>query len=162
MATDLSDHIVYLTLAQTLILTLTMVVFILSFRSQNIAMKDAAYQKALDDYTASVSMLIQNPELGALMEELGREALPGSEPLGDKNRPVFGYMLLSYSLFERVYLLYTKKWIDQETWDQWHAWLKGMAKHPMFQEVHRRSQGTFDRSFMSLVDNAVRSPGQPG
>jgi hypothetical protein len=29
-----------------------------------------------------------------------------------------------------------------------------MAKHPMFQEVHRRSEGTFDREFQKLVAEA--------
>lgn len=161
MATDLSDPVVLLTLAQTVVLSLTMVIFILSFRSQDAAIKDAAYQKALDDYTASISMLTQNPELGSVMEDLGRQANPSSKPLGDK-RAVFGYMLLNYSIFERVYLLYAKKWIDEETWSQWHTWMKTMAKHPMFQEVHSRSQGTFDKSFQSLVDDAMRGSGQPG
>ncbi len=65
-------------------------------------------------------------------------------------------MLLNYSLFERVYLLYDKKWIDAETWSQWHSWLKLMAKHPMFKEDHRRSEGTFDKAFYSLVGEAVK------
>ena len=144
-----------------MILTLTMVVFILPFRSQNVAIRDAAYQKALDDYTASISMLVQNPGLGEIMEDLGREVAPGSSPLGEKNRTVFGYMLLNYSLFERVYLLHAKKWIDEDTWRQWYAWIKTMAKHPIFQEVHRRSQGTFDRGFQNLVDEAA-GPGPKG
>ena len=109
MATALGDPIVLLTVAQTVILTLTMVVFIMSFRSQNLAIRDAAYQKALDDYAASISMLAQNPELGSILEDLGSEAAPGSEPLGDEHRPVFGYMLLNYSIFERVYILYAKR-----------------------------------------------------
>ena len=158
MATDLSDPIIVLTIAQTVILTLTMVVFIFSFRSQNLAIKDAAYQKALDDYTASISMLAQSPDLRHLIDEMRADTAPGSEaaPLADKDRAVFSYMLLNYSLFERVYLLHAKKWIDDETWGQWHAWMKDMARHPMFQEVHNRSQGTFDRSFMELVEDAVK------
>ena len=65
-------------------------------------------------------------------------------------------MLLMYSLFERIYLLYAKKWIDDDTWGQWHTWMKIMAKHPLFQEVHRRSQGTFDREFQNLVGDAMK------
>ncbi len=159
MATSVTDPIVLLTLAQTLILTLTMVVFILQFRSQNLAIRDAAYQKALDDYTASISMLVERPELGSVMDDMGRLMSgpgAGSEALAPKDRPIFGYMLLNYSLFERVYLLYLKKWIDEDTWAQWHAWMKSMAKHPMFQEVHRKSQGTFDKAFQNLVDQATK------
>ncbi len=144
-----------------------MVVFILSFRSQNVAVKDAAYQKALDDYTSSITMLVERPELGELMDDIGRSQLaPGAtaERLAEKDRPAFAYMLLNYSLFERVYLLHKKKWIDDDTWDQWHTWMKNMAKHPLFQEVHRRSEGTFDRKFQDLVEEAsseARADRQP-
>jgi hypothetical protein len=158
MATNLADPVVLLTLAQTVVLTLTMVVFILQFRSQNEAIKDAAYQKALDDQTESFRMLVENPDLGATVDEM-RSAIAGGEkldPLGAK-RAVFGYMLINYSIFERVYLLYAKKWIDKETWDQWYTWLKQMAKHPMFQEVHRRSQGTFDRAFQEMIEQATKA-----
>lgn len=159
MATDLTDPVVLLTLAQTVILTLTMVVFIMQFRSQNTAIKDSAYQKALDDYTSTISMLVERPELGDLVEEMasaGRTADQRVQALSEKNRAVLGYMLLNYSLFERVYLLYTKRWIDEDTWNQWHVWLKTMARHPMFQEIHNRSQGTFDRAFQDLVDQATK------
>jgi hypothetical protein len=158
LATDITDPVVLLTLAQTVILTLTMVVFIMQFRSQNIAIKDAAYQKALDDYTTSISMLVERPELGRLVDDLARTA-PESEAKAQtktaEERALFGYMLLNYSLFERIYLLYAKKWIDEDTWSQWHTWMKSMARHPMFQEVHRRSQGTFDKAFQDLVDRAA-------
>ena len=49
LATDLTDPIVLLTLTQTVVLALTMVIFIMQFRSQNIAIKEDAYQRALDD-----------------------------------------------------------------------------------------------------------------
>ncbi|HKT22584.1 MAG TPA: hypothetical protein VJR06_08255 [Nitrososphaerales archaeon] len=135
-----------------------MVVFILSFRSQNVAIRDAAYQKALDDYTASISMLVQNPELGAVIDDMG-QGVGLNRGLAEKDRTVFGYMLLNYSLFERVYLLYEKRRIDEDTWTQWHNWMKTMAKHPMFQEVHRRSQGTFDTDFQRLVEEATTQKG---
>jgi hypothetical protein len=159
VATDITDPIVLMTLAQTVVLTLTMVVFIFSFRSQNLAIRDAAYQKALDDYTDSIAMLVERPELGKLIDEMGRSIAPSDSKAQGKaitieDRATFGYMLLNYSLFERVYLLYAKKWIDKETWDQWHVWLKTMARHPVFQEVHRRSEGTFDRTFQKLVEEA--------
>ena len=136
-----------------------MIVFILSFRSQNLSIKEAAYQKALDDYTASITMLVENPELGKLVDEVGRgQTSPGGPALSTvsaEDRAIFGYMLLNYSLFERIYLLYARKWIDKDTWDQWHTWMKVMAKHPMFQEIHKRSQGTFDRQFQNLVEEAM-------
>ena len=79
-----------------------MVVFILSFRSQNVAIKEAAYKNALTDYTGSITMLLERPELGPLMDEMGRALLPpGATPdsIGEKDRASFAYMLLNYSLF---------------------------------------------------------------
>jgi hypothetical protein len=136
-----------------------MIVFIYQFRSQNLAIKDAAYQKALDDYTDSIALLVQKPELASLIDQMGeltRSGVPESSRLTPERSAVFGYMLLNYSLFERVYLLYAKKWIDEDTWSQWHAYLRIMAKHPVFQEVHRRSEGTFDKAFQKLVAEACK------
>lgn len=140
-----------------------MIIFILQFRSQNLAIKDAAYQKALDDYSDTIALLVQKPELAALVEqmaEITRAAGSESRKVTPQEGAVFGYMLLNYSLFERVYLLYAKKWIDEDTWSQWHAWLKTMAKHPVFQEVHSRSEGTFDRDFQKLVAEACKPEAQ--
>jgi hypothetical protein len=136
-----------------------MIIFIYQFRTQNMAIKDAAYQKAMDDYSDSIALLVQRPELASTIEEMGeifsaRAGAPAPLKLTPERAAVFGYMLLNYSLFERVYLLYAKKWIDEDTWTQWHEYLKIMAKHPMFQEVHRRSEGTFDRAFQKIVAEA--------
>jgi hypothetical protein len=134
------------------------VIFIFQFRSQNLALKEAAYQKALDDYTDTISLLVTRPDLTKLVDEL-REFDKGEESkwaeLSPEKKAFFGYFLLNYSLFERVYLPYARKWIDEDTWSQWHGWLKSMARHPMFQEVHRASQGTFDRAFQNLVQEAI-------
>lgn len=161
-AIDITDPIILITLAQTIVLTVTLVIYIFQLRSQNIAIKEESYQKALDDYTNCIAMLVTKPELSALVDQIGdisrsssaETTIPMFERLTPDKSAVFGYMLLNYSLFERVYVLYSKKWIDEETWKQWHRWLQTMAKHPMFQEVHRRSQGTFDKAFQKLVAEA--------
>ena len=159
MATDFTDPVTILTLVQTIVLALTMVIFILSFRSQNLSIKEAAYQKALDDYTATITMLVENPQLGKVVDEIGRGSTLETPltPVTVEDRAIFGYMLLNYSLFERIYLLYARKWIDKDTWEQWHTWLKTMAKNPMFREIHNRSQGTFDKKFQELVEAAFKA-----
>jgi hypothetical protein len=160
LTTDITDPLVLFTLGQTVVLTLTLVVFIFQFRSQNIAIKDAAYQKALDDYTNSIALLVEKPELAPIIDQIAEVSRASGTATFEKLTPekgaVFGFMLLNYSLFERIYLLYSKKWIDEETWNQWHTWLKTMAKHPVFQEVHRRSEGTFDKTFQNLVAEASK------
>ena len=44
------DLVAIATLGQTVVLTVTLIVFILQLRSQTKAIKDAAYQSVLDDY----------------------------------------------------------------------------------------------------------------
>jgi hypothetical protein len=161
---DITDPVVLITLAQTVVLTLTLVIFIYQFRSQNEAIKDSAYQKALDDYSDSITLLVEKPELASLLEELAPPDVKESRttPMSSPQRTaVFGFMLLNFSILERVYLLHAKKWIDEDTWDQWYATLKLMARHPMFREVHRRSEGTFDKNFMKLVADAISANSGP-
>jgi hypothetical protein len=89
-----------------------MIIFIYQFRSQNLAIKDAAYQKAMDDYSDTIALLVQKPELSALVGQMGEltgVGVPESRKVTPEQGVVFGWMLLNYSLFERVYLLYAKK-----------------------------------------------------
>jgi hypothetical protein len=50
----------------------------MSFRTQNNANKEAAYQRVLDDYTDAFRMLVDKPELAKLQSEMARAAVPGS------------------------------------------------------------------------------------
>ncbi len=162
MATDITDPIVLITLGQTIVLTLTLVIFIYQFRSQNQALRDATYQKALDDYTSTITLLVERPELTKILDdltELSGNQGPKFRDLGPEQKTFFGYFLLQYSLFERIFLLYQKKGIDEDTWSQWYAWMKNMSKHPMFREVHRISEGTFDTAFYRLVAEEIRIAG---
>jgi hypothetical protein len=63
---DITDPIVFSTIAQTAVLTLTLVIFIMSFRTQNKATKETAYQKILDDYTDAIRLVLEKPELSKL------------------------------------------------------------------------------------------------
>jgi len=154
----ISDPVVWSTIAQTIVLTLTLVIFILSFRSQNQATKEAAYQKALDDYTDTMKMLVENPQLSKLPLEMAR----ANQPIGTElqaqppeNMVVRNYMLLLYGIFERIHLLYRKKWIDSDTWNQWGLFLQAVTRHPAFRDVHRTSEGMFDKPFQDYVSNIL-------
>src|SRR5881396_3682993 len=129
----ISDPVVWSTIAQTIVLTLTLVIFILSFRSQNQATKEAAYQKALDDYTDTMKMLVENPQLSKLPLEMARANQPiGAELQAQppESMVVRNYMLLLYGIFERIHLLYRKKWIDSDTWNQWGLFLQAVHDTP--------------------------------
>ncbi len=154
---DISDPIVWSTIVQTIVLTLTLIIFILTFRTQNKATRDAAYQKVLDDYSDSMKMLVERPELNSIQVELAKITRTGDltnrtpEQLLARN-----FVLLLYGIFERLYMLYLKKWIDHETWIQWEKFLTTIAKHPLFEEVHHTSEGMFDKPFQDFVSGIIK------
>jgi hypothetical protein len=101
-------------------------------------------------------MLIEKPELSRLQIETARFATPGSRtPMSLEDMTIRNYLLLLYGLFERAHLLYRKKWIDEETWNQWSAFLESVAKHPLFVEAHRTSEGMFDKPFQDYVTDTL-------
>jgi hypothetical protein len=67
---DISDPTVWSTIVQTIVLSLTLFIFTLSFRSQNKAIQEQAYQKVMDDYGDAMRMLSERPELYAFQLEL--------------------------------------------------------------------------------------------
>ncbi len=78
---EISDPVVWSTIVQTAVLTLTLVVFIFSFRSQDKAIKEQAYQKIMDDYGDAMRMLSDRPELYAFQLELFNRS---GRPLGQQ------------------------------------------------------------------------------
>ncbi|HVH15274.1 MAG TPA: hypothetical protein VNA15_06115 [Candidatus Angelobacter sp.] len=81
---DISDPMVWSTIVQTVVLSLTLIIFALSFRSQNKAIQEQAYQKVMDDYGDAMRMLSERPELYAFQLELFN--IRGT-PLGEEQRP---------------------------------------------------------------------------
>ena len=151
----ITDPIVWSTLVQTAVLTLTLVIFILSFRSQNKAIKEQAYQKVMDDYGDAMRMLAERPELYAFQLELFNRSrrTPGRDlkSLTRDEMVIRNYVVMLYGFFERIYFLYRRKWIDEDTWRQWAAFLEVVAVHPVFQDVHQSSGEMFDRPFVDYV-----------
>jgi len=153
---EITDPAVWSALVQTVVLTLTLAIFILTFREQNKATRESAYQKVLDDYTDSMKMLVENPILGRLPLEMARIQKQTIDPQSSQEDLVVrNYMLLVYGIFERTHLLYRKKWIDKDTWDQWALFLKSISAHPSFQNVHQTSEGMFDKPFQDYVTSIL-------
>jgi uncharacterized membrane protein SirB2 len=154
LAVDISDPIVFSTVVQTIVLTLTLLIFIFSFRSQNKALKEQAYQKVMDDYGDTMRMLSERPELYAFQLELfsrSQRLGPEQKSITREEMVIRNYVILLYGFFERVYSLYRRKWIDEDTWKQWAAFLEVIAVHPVFRDVHLSSGEMFDKPFVDYV-----------
>jgi hypothetical protein len=156
---DISELIVWSTIIQTIVLSLTLVIFALSFRSQNKAIQEQAYQKVMDDYGDAMRMLSERPELYAFQLELfNRSRLPLGREQKSYSREemvIRNYLIMLYGFFERIHFLYRRKWIDEDTWKQWAAFLEVVAAHPVFRDVHQSSREMFDKPFQDYVSGIL-------
>ncbi len=158
------DLVTIASVAQTVVLGVTMGILILQFRSQERATKETAYQKVLDDYNDVVRTVVDRPALNVLLDDLVKTSPVATHPwqnLSADEKLILTHFLMIYALWERVYMLFAKGWIDRSTWREWETWLAVLAKHPIFARVHEGSRGMFNRSSQdhvsSLVDPASTS-----
>ena len=147
MAIDLS---VLATLVQTIVITLTLLVFIFQFRSQEKAIRESSYQAVIgryNDYVMSSNATddLILARLFSPQRELSKEEVAGIRRL-----------MVAYGILEETYELYAKKWIDKETWDQWDVWLKAISTHPDFALLHTASLGMFDKDFQEHVSQLLK------
>ncbi|MDA4114011.1 MAG: hypothetical protein OK474_08195 [Thaumarchaeota archaeon] len=156
---DATDLIIITSLAQTVVITLTLFVFIFQFRSQEKALKESTYQNVMGRYTDYVRMLVERPELTRMVNDIGmpsQGAGESPEKLSQEDGVILAYLLLGYGILEEVYGLYSKRWIDEETWAQWSEFLKILARHPLFGRIQGGSRGTFDKRFEDYVSKLMQ------
>jgi hypothetical protein len=160
---DFTDPAIWSPIVQTIVLTLTLVIFIFSFRSQNRAMREQAYERVMDDYGDAMRMLLEKPELYPFQMELFNRssalssARPGREQrsYSREDLAVRNFVVMMYGFFERVHFLYRRKWINEDTWKQWAAFLAIVAAHPVFKDVHQSSVEMFDKEFVDYVSSII-------
>jgi hypothetical protein len=155
---DSTDLIIITSVVQTVVITLTLLIFIFQFRSQEKSIRESVVQNLMGRYTDYIRMLVEKPELSSLLEVAQTSARADGAPvekLSAEEEAVQAYILLGYGLFEEVYSLYKKKWMDEDTWQQWSAFLERISGHPLFRRVHSFSSGTFDKDFQELVTKVI-------
>ena len=150
---DATTLVLVATVAQTVVITLTLLVFIFQFRSQERAVREAAVQNVMGRYTDFVRLLVEKPELASSL--LTQPDLAKDVQIEEEDQLVTAYLLLGYGLFEEVYGLYKKGWMDEETWQQWSSFLERMSRHPIFQGIHKFSAGTYDKDFQDYVTKLI-------
>jgi len=155
---DSTDLIIITSVVQTVVISLTLLVFIFQFRSQERAIKESAVANVMGRYTDYMRMLVERPELAKLLDLNGAMRPPDAGPaekLSEEEQTLTAYLLLGYGLFEEVYSLHKKKWMDEETWKQWSTFLERMTKQPTFRRIHRGTGGTFDKDFQDYVSKLI-------
>jgi len=155
---DTTTLIVVSTLVQTTVISITLIVFVLQFRSQERAIRESAYQGLVGRYNDLISTLVDKPDLAlSLFVSVGGA---GDAPRNATREDiaVYSHLLLAYGIIEEAYILRQKKWISETEWQQWSAFLERLARHPMFPLIHRMSSGTFDTGFEEFVSTKIGNP----
>jgi len=138
------------TVVQTVVITLTLVVFIFQFRSQEKAIKEASYQNLLGRYNDFIMA-------GGTGDPLFARFLSTNTSIPESEGPTLRRLMISYGILDEAYALYKKGWIDEEEWEQWNAWLKTLTRHPHFAALHKQTTGMFDKDFQAHVSRLLDS-----
>lgn len=143
---DITTLIVISTVTQTIVITITLIVFILQFRSQEMAIKEASYQGLLGRYNDFIRSVVENPELARFFLDASE-----AEKVSNEEARIYAHLLVAYGILEEAFLLYAKKWIKEDDWQQWSAWLVALSRRPEMKRIHERTKGTFDKRFEEYV-----------
>ena len=149
----------FATFVQTVVITLTLIVFIFQFRSQEKAVKEASYQNLLGRYNDFIMTGGDSDDL------LFARLLSQSEAkLDPKDVGLVRRLMISYGIIEEAFELYRKGWIGEDSWEQWNSWLKALIRNPYFKELHSATAGMFDKEFQAHVSSLLdsSSPKSPG
>ena len=106
-------------------------------------------------YNDFMMMQAEKPELNKLLRDQLQNQNTETKIAAD-DISVITNLLIAYGIIEEAFLLYAKKWIDEETWGQWAAWLRDLTKHPRFQLIHQRMSGQFDKRFQDYVSKVMK------
>ena len=151
---DTTSVIVLATLVQTSVITLTLLVFIFQFRSQEKAIKESSYQNLMGRYNDFIVTMVGKPEGIKLILQQASEFKPPSE-VTPEYAAAYGNILVAYGIIEEAFLLYQKGWIDKGAWEQWAVWLRNLSQTPQLRHIQSVTKGTFDSRFEAFVSSVV-------
>ena len=127
-------------------------------RIQTEAIQHAEYARCASDYSALIRMLVENPSLHTIYDDLAQIAPRGTGWLNynAQQKLLFNYIELNFELFERLYYLWQKKWIADETWSCSEKWLEFLSRHPIFADVKRGNAGMFGEDFEKYIESLMQ------
>lgn len=136
---------------QTTVITLTLLVFIFQFRSQEKAIKESSYQNLMGRYNDYIMSGEDSDNL--ILAQL----LAPDQTFTERELSSIRRLMIAYGIIEEAYELYSKRWIDKDAWAQWDAWLQALVKHPQFRKLHLSTTGMFDKGYQDYVTSLIRS-----
>jgi hypothetical protein len=118
-AMDIQVLSLILNALQTLIITISLGLLVYQLKQFNRNLQQDAYTK-LAEYSMKIAeLLLQDKELANEFYQRNRDYLK----LNNAKKALYDYMGLIFGLYERLYLLFKMKGINQKTWRAWDKWL---------------------------------------
>lgn len=105
-------------------------------------------------YNDFMMLQAEKPELTRML----RDQLSTRNPkrkVTPEDASVIVNLLIAYGIIEEAFLLYARKWISKDGWEQWATWLKDLTKHPKFIHIHKRTRGQWDKRFEEYVSKLL-------
>jgi hypothetical protein len=121
------------------VITITLIVFVLQFRGQEKAIREASYQGLMGRYNDYIMGVVKNPAVGRI--------LVGDDRITPEQSAMYGNLLVAYGIIEEAFLLRSRKWITEDEWKQWSAFLASLSSRPEMKVLFERVRGTFDTKF---------------
>jgi hypothetical protein len=106
-------------------------------------------------YNDLVMMQASKPGANQLFIERISKLSKERREISPQEAEIYAHLLVAYGILEEAFLLHDKKWIDNETWEQWAAWLKVLSENPQFILIHRSSRGMFDKGFEDYISKVM-------
>jgi len=124
-------------------------------RLQTEAMRQAEYLRCQIDFTETMRLMIQAGLHKPIYDNLLRagSAFAGWANYTYDEKQCYAYIEMIYELFERVFVIWKDRWIPDDEWQRWEAWMLDVIRHPLFSDVHRDNLGMFDPRFEKYIQD---------
>ena len=134
---------------QTLIIIISAFLFLYQLRQFDHSLRQDAYTK-LAEYSMQINdFLLHNKSVSSQFYQKNADY----RNLDDEQRDLYNYLALMFGLYERLYLLFQAKRIDQKTWAAWERWLvKAIFPLDLFQIVWRNERTMYHEDFYKYID----------
>lgn len=144
------DWTLVLGIVQTVVIILSFGALVWQLFQVNRNLKQDAYSRAIEDHSQMVNRLLEKPRLNRFFYE----GVKDFEILNADEKDFYNYIALSFTLFERIYLLSRRGAVEPQIWSSWEKWLvEGWFRLQLF-EIFWKNEGVFfTEDFREFIQN---------